>query len=235
MKGFKHKAQEKKAEPINWTQVFIIAFCVVLAVGMVVSTFGTSWLNFFTKIKEGDGVLIDFTFYDELGRPVVTTSQTIYQKAVENGDIIFFAGKMPIIAGTISEKKLVPIEVFSQYTSGFMEFGLFGPELDEMSYAIIDQKVGSAMTVEIPMAEDLIRFMDNEQFVQIAGDILDIVEVGDQLPIAYSETPQIALDNATPQTYLRTATITEITDEGVTLYSGYPYVVVSVAELRATA
>jgi hypothetical protein len=236
MKGFKRKAQEEKAQPLNWTQVAIIAFCVMMAVGMILSTFGTNWLNFFTKIKEGDGVSIDFTFYDDLGRPVVTTSQTIYQKAIENGDVIFFAGRMPIIAGAMSEKELVPIEVFSQYTaSGFMKFGLFGPELDEMSSALINQKVGSAMTVEIPMSQDLVRFMDNEQFIQIAGDILDIVVVGDQLPIAFSETPQIALDDATPQTYLRTATITEITDEGVILYYGYPYVVVSIAELRATA
>lgn len=236
MKGFKHKAKEEKAQPINWLQVCIIAFCVMMAVGMVVSTFGTSWLNFFTKIKEGDGVSIDFTFYDGLGRPVITTSQTVYQKAIENGNVIFFATRqMPIIAGAVSEKKLVTIEVFSQYTSGFMEYGLFGPEIDEMSYAIIDQKVGSVLNVEIPMSEDAIRFMDNEQFMQIAGDILDLVEVGDQLPIALSETPQIALDNTTPQTYLRTATITEITDEGVTLYYGYPSVVVSVAELRAIA
>ena len=236
MKGFKRKPQEEKAQPINWIQICIIAFCVMMAVGMVVSTFGTSWLNFFTKIKEGDGVSIDFTFYDDLGRPVVTTSQTAYQKAIENGDVIFFAGAMPIIAGTTSGRELVPIEVFSQYTaSGLMEFGLFGPELDEMSYAIIDQKVGSVINVEIPMSEDLIRFMDNEQFMQVAGDVLDLVGVGDQLPIAFSETPQIALDNATPQTYLRTATITEITDEGVTLSYGYPYVVVSVADLRVAA
>jgi len=236
MKGFKRKPQEEKAQPINWIQIGIIAFCVMMAVGMIVSTFGTSWLNFFTKIKEGDGVSIGFTFYDELGRPVITTSQPVYQKAIENENIIFFAAPMPIIAGTTSVRDLIPIQVFSQYTaSGLMEFGLFGPELDEMSYAILGQKVGSVLTVEIPMSKDLTRFMDNEQFMEIAGDILDFVNVGDQLPIAFAETPQIVLDESTPQTYLRTATITEIADEGVTLYYGYPYVVVTVTELRAIA
>ena len=180
----------------------------------------TSWINsfidFFTKIKErnevmkeGDRASIDFTFYDSFGRPVVTTSQEIYQENVENEDIIFLAGAMPIVAGSVSGGDLIPIEVFSQYTtSGLLEFGLFGPELDEMGYAIIGQKVGSVIDVEIPMAKDLIRFMDNNQFIQIAGDILDFVEVGDQVPIAFSKTPQIALDDATPQIYLRTATIT---------------------------
>jgi hypothetical protein len=103
-----------------------------------------------------------------------------------------------------------------------------------MKYAVIGQKVGASINVDIPMSVDLVRFMDNEQFTQIAGDILDLVQVGDQLPISFSETPQIALDDANPQTYLRTATITEITDEGVTLSYGYPYVTVTVSELRAT-
>ena len=233
MKGFKRKPQEQKAQPINWTQVFIAIFCVIMAVGMVVSMFGTSWLNFFTKVKENDRVIVDFTFYDELGRPVVTTSQSTYQRALERNDIIFFAGRMALVAGTTTDRDLVPIEVFYQYTSGFMEFGLFGPELDEMAYAVIGKKVGSSINADIPMSVDLVRFMDNEQFTQIAGDVLDLVQVGDQLPISFSETPQIVLDDAIPQTYLRTATIAEITDEGVILNYGYPYVTLTVSELRS--
>ena len=235
MKGVKRKPEEEKAQPINWTQVAIVAFCVMMAVGMIVSMFGTSWLNFFTKIKEGDGVSIDFTFYDELGRPVVTTSQSIYQKAVESGDVIFFAGAMAVVANSTSDRYLIPFEVFSQYTaSGLMEFGIFGPELDEMAHAVVGKKVGASMNVEIPMSEDLVRFMDNEQFNQITDGMLDFVKVGDQLPIGFSETPQITLDNSTPQTYLRTATIAEIADEGVTLQYGYPYVTVTIADLRVS-
>jgi len=234
MKGFKQKPQEQRAHPINWTQVLVAAFCVIMAVGMVVSMFGTSWLNFFTTVKENDRVVVDFTFYDELDRPVVTTSQSIYQRAVERNDIIFFAGKMTLIAGTTTQRNLVPIDVFSQYTPGSMEFGLFGPEIDEMNYAVIGQKVGSSINVAIPMSVDLVRFMDNEQFIRIAGDILDLVQVGDQLPISFSEDPQIVLDDAVPETYLRTATIVEITDEGVTLTYGYPYVALTISEMRAT-
>ena len=233
MKGYKHKPQEQKAQPINWTQVLVAVFCVVMAVGMVVSMFGTSWLNFFTTIKENDRVLVDFTFYDELDRPVVTTSQSIYQRAVERNDVIFFADRMTLIAGTTIQRDLVPIQVFSQYTAPNLEFGLFGPEIDEMNYAVIGQKVGSSINVDIPMSVDLVRFTDNAQFTQIAGDILDLVQIGDQLPISFSETPQIALDDAVPQTYLRTATITEITDEGVTFSYGYPYVALTISELRA--
>jgi hypothetical protein len=233
MKGFKHKPPEQKAQSINWTQIVIIVICVVMAVGMVVSMFGTSWLNFFTKIKEGDSVVIDFTVYDKLGRPVVTSSQSIYQKTEEKNDVIFFTGRMPVIAGAVTNRDIVPIEVFSQYTtSGLMEFGLFGPEIDEMTYAVIGQKVGSSLTVNIPMSADLVRTMDHEQFIQIAGDILDIIQVGDQLPISFSETPQIALDNSTPLTYLRTATIAEIADTEITLNYGYPSIAVTVAELR---
>jgi hypothetical protein len=234
MKGFKQKPQEQKAQPINWAQIFIAAFCVIMAISMVVSMFGTTWLNFFTTVKESDRAIVDFTFYDELGRPVVTTSQSIYQRAVETNDIIFFTERMTLIAGARTERDLTPIKAFTQYSLDFVDFGLFGPEIDEMAYAVIGKKVGSSINVDIPMSVDLVRFMDNEQFIQIAGDILDVVQVGDQLPISFSETPQIVLDDAIPQTYLRTATITEITDEGVTLNYGYPYVALTVAELRST-
>jgi len=233
MKGFKHKPQEQKAEPINWTQVAIAAFCVVMAVGMVVSMFGTSWLNFFTSVKENDRVVIDFTFFDELGRPILTTSQSTYQRAFDQNQMIFFTTKMPLVAGSRTERELVPIEVFSHYTaSGLMEFGLFRPEIDEMAHAVIGQKVGTAIHVPIPMSVDLVRSMDNEQFVQIAGEVLDFIQVGDQLPISFSETPQVVLDDVTPLTYLRTATIAEIIEDGVTLDYGYPYVTVTVTEIR---
>ena len=224
---------KQKARPINRTHI-LIAFCVLIAVGMVVSTFGTAWLNFFATIKEGDSVLIDFTIYDKLGRPVViTSSQSIFQNTVENNDFEFFAGTMPVIAGAATHQDIVPIEVFSQY--GYMEFGLFGPEVDEMAYAVIGQKVGSSVTVDIPMSAGLVRTMDHEQFVQIAGDILNIIQVGDQLPISFSEAPQISLDNSLPLTYLRIATITEITDTEITLDYGYPSATVRVAKLQSAS
>ena len=232
MKGFKRTPPERKAQPRNWTQIAIVAFCVLIAVGMVVSTFGTAWLNFFTKIKEGDSVLIDFTIYDKSGRPVVTSSQSLFQKEVEN-DVIFFAKTMPVVAGAVTDQDIFPIEAFGQYTtSGLMEFGLLKAEIDEMTHAVIGQKVGSSVTVDIPVPVDLVQTMEHEEFIQKVGDILDIIQVGAQLPLSFSETPQISLDNSTPLTYLRTVTITEITDTEITLDYGYPSVTVTVKELR---
>ena len=50
MKGFRHKSAEKK-EPVNWTKYVVVTACVLLAVFMVFSMLGMSWLNIFSQAK----------------------------------------------------------------------------------------------------------------------------------------------------------------------------------------
>ena len=76
--------------------------------------------------------------------------------------------------------------------------------------------------------------MTREQFTNITGDSSGSAKVGDQVPIAFSETPQVALENTTPSTYLRTSTIVAIDAGNVTLNYGYPTIEITLSSLTTS-
>ncbi len=234
MKGFRHKSEEKK-EPVNWTKYGVIAACVLLAVFMVVSMLGMSWLNIFSQAKPGNIALVDYTVRDAQDRPVVTTNSGILQKAQEAGNIVMMSDKLTVRVNISENRDLIPIQVLSPSNQGLIEFGIFGPEMDAISFGALGMKVGESRTLDIPMAGQLTRVMSRDQFTNITGESFADAKIGDQVPIAFSETPQIALENTTPTTYLRTSMITAISEDGnVTISYGYPTIDITLSEISSS-
>ena len=234
MKGFRHKPEEKK-EPINWTKYFVVTACVLFAVFMVVSMLGMSWLNIFSEAQPGNGATMDFTLRDAQNRPVVTTTSSIFQKGQEEKEIVLMTEKLPVRVNLSESRELIPIQVLTASNQGgLIDFGLFRPEIDAISYGALGMKVGETRTVTIPMASQLSRTMTKEQFVNITGDSFAQAKVGDQVPISFTETPQLALDNATPSSYLRISTITAIAGGNVTINYGYPTIDITLTQLTTS-
>lgn len=235
MKGFRHKPVEKKEE-INWTKYGIVAACVLLAVFMVFSMLGMSWLNIFSQAKPGNSAVLDFTIRDAQNRPIVTTSSSIYLQAQEAKDLVLMSDKLPIRVNISETRDLVPIQVMNPSSQGgLIDFGLFGPELNAISSGTLGMKVGESKTITVPIGGQLIRTMTKAQFANITGDSFAKAKVGDQVPIAFSETPQIAVDNSTPSTYLRTSTITSMSEENVTINYGYPTIDITLSDLKTSS
>jgi len=235
MKGFRHKTVEKKEE-VNWTKYVVVAACVLLAVFMVFSMLGMSWLNIFSQAKPGNSATVDFTIRDAQSRPIVTTASNIYLQAQQTGDLVVMSDKLPIRVNISENRDLVPIQVMNpSNTGGLIDFGLFRPELDAIAYGLVGMKVGDTKTLQIPGASQMTRTMSKEQFANITGDSFAKAKVGSQVPIAFSETPQIAVDNATPSTYLRTSTITAMSDENVTINYGYPTIDITLTQLSTSS
>lgn len=233
MKGFRHKPVEKKEE-INWTKYGIVTVCVLMAVFMVFSMLGMSWLNIFSQAKPGNSAIIDYTIRDAQNRPIVTTSSSILLQAQEADDLVLMSDKLLVRVNISETRDLVPIQVLSPSSQGgLIDFGLFGPELDAISFGAVGMKVGESKTVTVPIGTQLVRTMTRAQFANITGDSFGDVKVGDQVPIAFSETPQISVDNTTPTSYLRTSTITSMNEEEVTINYGYPTIDITLSELRS--
>ncbi|HWQ65670.1 MAG TPA: hypothetical protein VN372_02250 [Methanospirillum sp.] len=233
MKGFRHKPEGTKHEPVNWTKYAVITACVLFAVFMVVSMLGMSWLNIFSQAKPGNTATVDFTIRDAQNRPVVTTSSSIFQQAQEAKNLVLMADKLPVRVNISETKDLVAIQVVNptnQY--GLIDFGLFKPELDAINEGVTGMKVGESKTITIQTAAQFSRTMSLAQFANITGEDFTNAAVGDQVPIAFTESPQIAVDNATPSTYLRTSTIVAKTGENVTINYGYPTIDISLYQLN---
>ncbi len=234
MKGFRQKSVNKKA-PVNWTKYVIVTACVLLAVFMVFSMLGMSWLNIFSQAKPGNSAVVDFTLRDAQNRPIVTTTSSIFTQAQTAKDLVLMSDKMPIRVNISETRDLIPIQVLNPSNQGgLIDFGLFSPEVDAISYGLLGMKVGQSKTLQVPIASQLTRVMTKAQFANITGDSFANVKVGDQVPIAFSESPQISLDNTTPTTYLRTSTILAMTGENVTINYGYPTIDITLTELKTT-
>jgi len=231
MKGFRHKPLEKKAE-MNWTKIGIVVICVLMAVFMVVSMFGMSWLNIFTQAKPGNTATVDFTFRDAQDRPVVTSVLSVITNANDPSVMTFKSNPLPIRVNVSTDEDLVPIQVVNPYNEyGVMEFGLFGPEIDSISNAVVGMGVGASKVVEYPYAGQMSRQMSMEQFVNISGESFANVQKGDQVPLAFIDQPQIPLDNATPTSYIRTATVIDRDETNITLNYGYPIAEITLTKL----
>ncbi len=234
MKGFRHKT-EKKKEEIQWNKILIVVACVAFAVFMIFSMFGMSWLNIFSQAKPGNTAVLDYTFYDAENRPVVTTDQVYFQNAHEQNTVTLLASQMPVRVNITTDEDLVPIQVVNPYNQyGLIDFGLFGPEIDAMSMGAVGMKIGESKTMTLPWAGQMTRTMTDEQFAKIAGEVYADAKVGDQVPIAFSETPQIVVDdNATPSTYLRTSTVVDRSNGNISLNYGYPSLQITLSQLNS--
>ncbi len=81
-----------------WVKAVIAMACVFFALVMVLSAMGTGWLSFFTVIRSGDTVTIDYTIRDGNGNPLVTTDQQVYKSVAGSGSGIFFSKQLVIQA-----------------------------------------------------------------------------------------------------------------------------------------
>jgi hypothetical protein len=124
------------------------------------------------------------------------------------------------------------VNPYNEY--GVLEFGLFGPEVDMISYALAGMGVGESKVLTYPYAGQMSRQMTIEQFLNITGENYADVQVGDQVPIAFIDQPQVALDNTTPTSYIRTATVVKRDDGNITLNYGYPKVEITLTKLTTT-
>lgn len=234
MKGFRHQPSEKKEE-INWTKIGIVTVCVVMAVFMVVSMFGMSWLNLFTQAKPGNTALVDFTFRDAQDRPIVTSVMSVITQMKDPGVMVFKANSLPVRVNVSTGDDLVPIQVINPYNEfGVLEFGLFGPEIDMISNSLEGMGVGESKIVVNPYASQMGREMTLEQFVNISGESFAKVQVGDQVPLAFVDQPQIPMDNTTISSYIRTAMVVNRDEANITLNYGYPTIEITLAKLTTS-
>jgi hypothetical protein len=201
----------------------VILICFLLGSGCTES--GSHPISSETSgIAPGQNVTVGFTVLDAAKRPVITTEKQVFTSAYEKGDLVFFSDLIRIPSNTTSGIDIVKLPVSHPGINGTTTFALFGPELDAISYGVVGMKPGETKIISNPMGTNLVRTIDNEKFPGIVGDEFAEATIGDQVPIAFSDTPIIAVDDAVIQVPLRTATILERNEQGVTISYGYPFI-----------
>jgi len=224
--GEKKPRQETK----NWIKALVVIACITFVVLMVLSGMGSGWISYFSVIKPGDTVTIDFTIRDKNGHPLVTSDQQLYKQITGSGGGVFYSKQLVLQANQSSVKAVMPIPIYTTQSGWSTSFALFGGEYDAMSGGIIGMKQNEQKSITIPFRDSMSQDWSVAQLKNNGLNLSD-VHIGDSIVMGVSDSPDPA-KNATSQTYyVRIAEVTKKTSEGVTIDFGYPAIDVRVVSI----
>ena len=224
--GEKKPKQQTKA----WIKALVVIACVLFVVLMVVSAMGSGWLSFFSVIKPGDTVTIDYTIRDGNGAPLVTTDQQVYKQVAESGFGIFYSKQLVVVANQSSTKAVVPLAVYSPSSGWSKTFALFGGEYEAITRNIIGMKQNEKKTISIPFKDSMTQAWSADQLKSNGVNITEVY-IGNQVTMGVSDTPELE-KNATESSYsLRIGTVTKKSAEGVSIDFGYPSIDVTIVSI----
>ncbi len=222
--------KQKEATIKKIKQVLVVGACVLFVVLMILSGMGSQWLTMFTVVKPGDAVIVDFTFYDATGTPILTSNQQLYSQTTAKGKFMIFAKQLSMAAGQNLTKSLYPVSIYSSGSGWTKEFALFSTEYTAMNQALIGMKTGDQKHVLIPDSS-IAQLWSAESLTNSSVKMSDI-QIGYLLPMGVSDNPKEMVTNSSI-TYTRLGVVTEKTDKGIVVDSGYPAVDISIVSINA--
>jgi hypothetical protein len=220
--------KQKEARIKKIKQVLVVGACVLFVILMILSGTSSHWLTIFKVIKPGDTVVVDYTFYDTTGNPILTTNQQLAAK--EN--IIYSTQRLSMTAGQNLTKSIYPVPIYTSSSDITNQFALLGVEYEAIDNAIIGMKAGDQKRVQIPRSSNPQQW-DAATITQSGLNVSDL-HMGQYLPMAMSDNPEAMATNSTI-TYLRIGEITDKTDDGIVVDVNYPAADISVYSINANS
>jgi len=224
--------KQKEAMIKKVKQVLVVGACVLFVVLMIVSGMGSHWLTMFTVVKPGDRVVIDYTFYDATGAPILTSNQQIYSQTITKSKFIIYAKQLPITAGLNLTKSIYPVSFYSNDSGWTQQFAILSKEYDVMDQALIGMKTGDQKHILIP--DSSIAQLWSAESLQNSSVKMSDLQIGYLLPMGVSDNPKEIVTNSSI-IYTRLGVVTSKTDKGVVVDSGYPAVDISIVSINANS
>jgi hypothetical protein len=221
--------KQKEARMKTVKQVLIVGACILFVVLMILSGMGSGWLTMFTVTKPGDIVVVDYTFYDATGNPILTTNQQVYTQTAEKSRFILFARQLSMTAGQNLTKSIYPVSIYTTSSGWKTEFALFSVEYDAINQALIGMRTGDQKHILLP-GSSMAQLWSAEKLNSSGVNMSDL-HIGDLLPMGISDSPEALITNSSIS-YTRIGEVTNITDEGIIVDSGYPAVDISIVSIN---
>jgi hypothetical protein len=221
--------KQKEAMVKKVKQVLVVGACVLFVVLMILSGMGSNWLKMFTVVKPGDAVVVDYTFYDISGKPLLTTNQQIYSQLTTKGQSIIFGKQLPVTAGQNLTKSLYPVQIYTEGNGWTGSFAIFGTEYDAISETLIGMKTGDQKRIRLTNAS--LSQTWSKETLERNNVSIDLMNVGDSLAMGVSDKPEEMASNASVS-YTRIGEITSKTADGIVIDFGYPYVDITVTTIN---
>jgi len=232
------KPSKKAAQPTtaNWKKILVIGVGVLFVVLMIVSSMGMSWLNVFTTVQNGTMVTADLTIRDELGRPVITSDQAVYNDAIKQNKTVLLTNALSVPAGGVYDNQSMhSLPVISGTQAA--NFTIFGNEYQMMTDGLVGMHIGQMKTVKFDQnaTEEQNITISSAEFQQLGMNFTNAT-INDPVILSRAEGLDDATDlNATPTGYsIRTTRVVEKGEDNLTLSFTYKAVDLTVSAIQAT-
>ena len=223
--------KKKKEESTKLvSKILIVCVCVLFVGLMILSGMGSSWLTMFTSAKPGDTVELDYTVYDSLGNPLLTSDQQIYNQRINSGYGIMFSKPLIVTANKSLAQPLFPVQVYISQSGGSKQFGFLRSEYDSISKAIIGMKSNEQKKINLGAVDPITEILTNDQMKNLNLNFT-MVDVGESIVLPISETNG-ETPNSSPVNYLRIVQIFNKTSEGIILNYNLPSIDVRVVSIN---
>ena len=222
--------KKKKEESTKMVKkVLIVGACVLFVVLMIISGMGSSWLVMFTSVKPGDSVVIDYTFFDAAGSPILTTDQQLYAQTSANTSGLVLARQISVTSNQTLTGSVYPVQIYTPGSGWTKQFAIFSPEFNAISAGIVGMKTNEKKRITIPSGNSMTQNWSADQLSSNKVNITDI-HIGDILAMGVSDRPEVVVSNTSAILYVRIGEVTQKSLSGVIVDFGYP-----VAEVRVVS
>jgi hypothetical protein len=221
------KKKEESTKMIK--KVLIVGACILFVVLMIISGMGSSWLVMFTSVKPGDSVVIDYTFFDAAGSPILTTDQQLYAQTSANTSGLVLARQISVTSNQTLTGSVYPVQIYTPGSGWTKQFAIFSPEFNAISAGIVGMKTNEKKRITIPSANSMTQNWSADQLSSNKVNITDI-HIGDILAMGVSDRPEVEVSNTSAILYVRIGEVTQKSLSGVIVDFGYP-----VAEVRVVS
>lgn len=226
-------ASKKGGWTSSWAKILLVMVCILFAGVMIITSLGTNWLVTMKPAKTGDTVVVDVTLKDELGRPVFTTNERIYNQAVGENQIVWLANSLTLTVNGTTDDLVEPIP--ATISGQEMEyFAFLGPEMNQITKSLVGMKDKGTKHIE---------FIENPQFEQQAkvedfegmGGNFSTAMDDQQIIFGFTTSPMVDADgNTTPQYALRTVVLKNKTNDSITIDYGYNTADITILQLSSS-
>jgi hypothetical protein len=226
-------AAKKSGWTQSWAKIFLVMGCILFVGVMIITSLGTSWLVTMKPAKTGDTAVVDITLKDELGRPVFTTNERIYTQAVKENQIIWLANPLTVTVNGTTINMVEPIQATLDGRET-VYFAFLGPELNQITKNLIGMKEKGSKHIQFIENPQYRQPATEEDFAGMGGNFSTAMN-NEQMIFGFTTSPLINTeDNSSAQYALRTVTLTNKTDQSVTIDYGYRTADITIIQLSSS-
>ena len=180
-----------------------------------------------TSVKPGDTVVIDFTFFDAVGNPILTTDQNLYNQTSANTSGLVLARQISVTSDQTLTGSVYPVRIYTPGSGWIKQFAIFSPEFNAISAGIVNMKTNEKKRITIPSGNSMTQNWGTDQLSSNNVNITDI-HIGDILAMGISDRPT----GGDPIMYVRIGEVTQKSVSNVIVDFGYPVVEVKVISIN---